>query len=124
MNYTHAELDQILKDQQNRRRELSLANMRQTKLMGDAVSELQSDPRWEKYCRPIELWLKESKAKVENYKTMLLRSYVPHEEYTKLRISYAEESARMMALEEVVGLAKRLVEDGKLAEMELGKPQG
>lgn len=121
MAYNREELKDILdaKDQQFAERKLRV--LRHAQQIGDTVSELQADPKWEKYSRPISEWLHVAKSRVETVEKKLAGDVLQPDEYVRLKVQQARAQGEFAAFTAVMKLAKDLISGGNQAREEIEK---
>ena len=120
MAYTREELIPFIQERDSKEAQRQF-RLQSVKAAGENVSELQADPRWEKFFRPIEAQSENLKHNLANVERKLSGAYLPPEEYTKTKIAQAGIQGQISSFDYVINLAKTLIEAGNKAKEELEK---
>jgi len=121
MAYSKDELKDIIGARLQDRNKERVRYLREVQALGEVVSELQADPRWERFGRPIESALRQAEQMVTEMEHKLAGVYLPPDEYAKTKMFQAKYQGRAEAFREVLNAAKTLIEAGNQAKEELEK---
>ena len=121
MAYTREELMPLLQEREQQQEAQRQFRLQSVKAAGENVSELQADPRWEKFFRPIEAQSENLKHGLVAIERKLTGDYLPSEEYANAKIAQARVQGQIAGFDYVIGLAKTLIEAGNKAKEELEK---
>jgi hypothetical protein len=115
------ELSPHLKRTAQAQRLQNVHQLRERQVVGQKISELLADPRWEIYGRHVEAVRDSYQRRLDAVGADLLTQFYSETEYMKKRCEYAQAKEAVKALDTALTIAKTLIEQGEAAAAEINK---
>ena len=119
MGYSFEEIQALQKPQRESARQSHIEQLQARASVGQKISELQADPRWEVFGRHVNALRSTEFDRETSSQNRLINAILTSEDYLKVKIAQASSSAAVKAYDNVMNLAKTLIEQGESALKEL-----
>ena len=119
MSLSFEEIQRLQRPERESARQSHIEQLQARASVGQKISELQADPRWEVLGRHIEALMDQERERRRMTEFHLVNSILTGDAYLTAKVKHAKADGAFHAYNQVMQLAKVLIEQGESALKEL-----